>query len=307
MEGHPMSIVKLNDVHRSYGRTDALQGLNLTIESSEVVGLVGRNGAGKSTLLRLLPPLIHPTKGTVRVFDLDPWNHQSEVKQRLGYVGDQGQIPFGVRVRDLLELCAYTYRRWDLVLVERFRKRLAINPNDAVTTLSLGQQRQIALLCAIGHRPELLLLDEPAGNLDPAMRREFLGVVIELLSDAGSTVVLATHLFGDLERLVNRLVIIDHGRVVTDGSVDSLKQGLCRVELAADAVPTGGWKTCGLCLQHQDSGQSVVAVLDCPVTEAAQRLEQAFGVQARPRSVMPVGLEDAFIYRTQPASNLVAP
>jgi len=108
-----MSIIALERIHRNFYKTDALCGVDLVIDVPQVIGLVGRNGAGKSTLLRLLPPLLKPTSGTVRVFDRDPWLEPETLRQRIGYVPDKDQFPVGMRALDLLQLCAAVYTNWD--------------------------------------------------------------------------------------------------------------------------------------------------------------------------------------------------
>ncbi len=204
-----------------------------------------------------------------------------------------------MRARDLFELCAATQPRWDAALVERFRARLGLDADASFNGLSQGQQRQVSLLCAIGHRPEVLLLDEPAANFDVAVRREFLAVVIELLAETGSTVLMATHLLADLERLAERLVIIHDGKLRYDGGLDAMKQGMCRIELAAGAAPLAALTAWAACLHAQSAAGSVQAVLACAPADAPGLVLQSFGAGAVPIEVRPLSLEDAFIHRTQ--------
>ncbi len=301
-----MSILTLEHISRRFGSGEALADVSLEVVTPQVIGLVGRNGAGKSTLLRLLPPLIHPTAGQVRVLGQDPWQDPEELRQRIGYVADQDAVPAGVRVCDLLDLCAAVYRRWDPALIERFISRLAIDRKALFSRLSRGVQRQVALLMAIGHRPELLLLDEPAGNLDPAIRREVLAVLIELLNDAGTTVLIATHLLSDLERLAERLVILHQGRVVIDGAIESATQGLFRVEITVAGIDLRRLQAHALVLESEPRGERLMLVLECPPASAPALLESIVGAGKGACEVQGLSLEDAFIYRTRTRTGLKA-
>jgi ABC-2 type transport system ATP-binding protein len=295
-----MSIISLERVQRIFTTTEALKGVDLVIDQPQVIGLVGRNGAGKSTLLRLLPPLLKPSAGTVRVFDQDPWLAPEALRQRIGYVPDKDQFPFGMRALDLLQLCAAVYTGWDAALVQRFATRMQLDLKSSFSKLSRGQQRQVSLLCAIGHRPELLILDEPAGNLDPSVRRDFLSVLIELLGDAGSTVLLATHLFPDLERVAERIVILHEGKVIADGSTQDVTRSICRIEAVVTPEVLAALRSWDVCL-HAEPGQGFqvqVLVLACREERARDLLAERYGQTVQVRAVQSMGLEDAFIYRT---------
>ena len=297
-------ILDIAHVTRRYaaGGPEALREVSLRIAEPQVVGLVGRNGAGKSTLLRMIPPLIHPTRGRVEVFGLDPWAHQEANKLRIGYLADSDVHPANIRGKDLLDLCAAVYPTWDAALVERFVKRFELNLRMPLRSLSKGQQRQVGLLSAVGHRPELLILDEPASGLDPVARRELLNVVIELLGDTGATVLFATHLFADVERLAERIVIMDRGRIIADRPLDELKSATCRVELPAAAAPVERMRAWDGCIRVDTVDDRTAAVLLCSPAQARERLVAAFGPAAAPTDVQPISLEDLFVAWTGSAA-----
>jgi len=294
-----MSILSLRNVSRRFGGGEALIGIDLEIDRPQVIGLVGRNGAGKSTLLRLLPPFIHASSGSVEVLGMDPWADPIALRGRMGYVADQDVVPAGVRGRDLLALCASVYPRWDVALIQTFQRRLGIDGNRLFSALSRGQQRQLALLMAIGHRPELLLLDEPAGNLDPAVRKEVLGIIIELLNESGTTVIIATHLLSDLERLAERLVILSHGRKVHDGSIEDMTRQVCRVEVAPGAIDLGRLAHSPLLLAQEPHGLGTVIILACSPSEAGAVVAGLAGPGTVVLDAQGMTFEDAFIYRTR--------
>jgi len=220
------TVLELRGVRRRFEASrEVLTGVDLAVEPGEVVGLLGKNGAGKTTLLRIAVGMLHAHGGAVRVLGADPMAEPVAVKRRLGYVAEDSVLPGHLRVRDVIALHRALYPRWD----ERFERsaadRFELDPRRRVATLSKGQARRLALVCAVAHRPELLLLDEPAGGLDPAARREFLEVAIELLSEEGTAIVFSSHHMGDVERIAGRVALLDEGRVLVDCELDELREG----------------------------------------------------------------------------------
>lgn len=223
-----MSILTLEKIHRSYEQSkEALKGISLSVEAGEVVGLIGRNGAGKTTLLRIAVGILKQHRGAVRVFGMDPWEHAVEVKRRLGYVAETQAVPAHLSVRSLIDLHKELYPTWDEALERDLLKRLAIEDTARINSLSKGEARKAILLCAIAHRPELLILDEPAGGLDPSARREFLEVSIELLNQGGSTILFSSHHMADVERIASRVAVIEDGDKLLDLGLDDFRQNYC--------------------------------------------------------------------------------
>ena len=169
-----MSVVEVSNIHRAYKRgVNVLDGVTLSIEADRVVGLVGKNGAGKTTLIRIAMGLIEPQQGYVKLFGLSPRARPLEVKRRVGYVSEDQILPPFLTVGEVIDLHRGLFPKWDDRMEKRLRESFALSRTSKIKHLSKGQARQVALLCAVSHRPELLLLDEPAGGLDPAARREF--------------------------------------------------------------------------------------------------------------------------------------
>jgi ABC-2 type transport system ATP-binding protein len=220
-----MSIVDFQNIHRGYQKgTDVLDGVSFSLEAGQVVGLLGKNGAGKTTLIRIAMGMLEPQQGSVELFGLDPRRHAVEIKQRVGYVSEEQILPPFLRVREVLELHRGLFPSWDDEMARELLGRFAIPMNSKIKSLSKGQARQVALLCAVSHRPELLLLDEPAGGLDPAARREFLETSIRLLNETGTTILFSSHYMTDVERLADRIVMLHDGRVLIDSELDNLRE-----------------------------------------------------------------------------------
>jgi len=189
----------------------------LEIEPGTVVGLVGRNGAGKTTLLETLVGLLAPSRGTVRVLGLDPIDDLVAVRQRTALMTDDMPI-FSMRAGTLLRSLAPFYPTWDGALAADLLRRFEIDPRHAVGEMSKGEGTRIRLVVSLAFRPAVLLLDEPATGLDVPSRRRMLGEVLEVVKDPQRTVVISSHQVHDIERIADRIVLLDHGRILADGT-----------------------------------------------------------------------------------------
>jgi ABC-2 type transport system ATP-binding protein len=220
-----MTILEFDGIHRAYERgVDVLDGVSFSVQSGQVVGLLGKNGAGKTTLIRIAMGLLEPQQGNVRLFGLDPREQAVEVKRRVGYVSEDQILPSFLRVEKVLDLHRGLFPDWDDEMARDLIDRFGLPLRSKIRALSKGQARQVALLCAVSHKPELLLLDEPAGGLDPATRREFLETSIRLLNDTGTTILFSSHHMTDVERMAGRIVMIHEGKLLLDSELDSLRE-----------------------------------------------------------------------------------
>ena len=216
--------VQFSEVRKRFGKVDALAGLTLAIPKGSVVGLLGRNGAGKTTALRCLVGLQVPDSGEVRVLGRDPHEagHRDAPAHRFPVAAGR---PFPeATVASVIRFCAPLYPNWDRELEAQMLSRFGIDPKRRLKQHSQGQQRAVALLLAICPRPELLILDEPASNLDAVVRREFLDAVLSLAAEEGRTVIFSSHILSDVERAADRVAIIHQGRLLLERSLDDLKE-----------------------------------------------------------------------------------
>ncbi len=232
-----MSVLAFQDVRRCYRPgEDVLAGVTFSLEQGEVVGLLGRNGAGKTTLIHIAMGMIRAQGGTVRVFGLDPEREPVAIKQRVGFVSENHLLPPTLRVEDVVDFHRRLFPSWDPALENQLRERFTFSPRAKVRTLSKGQARQLALLCAVSHRPDLLVLDEPAGGLDPAARREFLETAVRLLGESGTTILFSSHHMPDVERMAQRVVLLEEHRVMIDCPLDELRENHVVAFLPAGAA-----------------------------------------------------------------------
>ena len=224
-----MSIIEYCGVTRKFAKKEVLHGVDLKIDEACIYGLVGRNGAGKSTLLKMIPCLLHTTAGKLSVFDKDPWDFQDELKQRVGYLADEDNYPFTLRIGDVLKYSRAVYKKWDRQLERDMLQKFALEEDSKIVTLSKGQKRQFSLLTTMCFHPELLILDEPAAGLDPVIRHEFLQVILERLGDEGITVIFSSHQFADVERLAGRVGILHEGILIEDAPLNYYHNNYCKV------------------------------------------------------------------------------
>jgi len=290
-----MKILELENIHRSYDRgEEVLAGVDLALEPGEVVGLLGANGAGKTTLVRIAMGLLQPQQGCVRVLGLEHARDAVEIKRRVGYVSEDQILPGFLRVGDVVELFRTLYPTWDAELERRLAARFELSRRMKIGKLSKGQARQVAVLCAVAHRPELLILDEPAGGLDPAARREFLEVAIETLVDGGSTILFSSHHMGDVERIAARIVLLHRGRVLIDRELDALRE---EVSLAI-VTPRNGTmlervRELDGCLAARVHAGELRAVFSRPPDEVRRGLAEELG--APDAICTPLDLEELFV------------
>ncbi len=207
---------------KRYGRAWALQDCTLALPAGRVAALVGPNGAGKTTLLHLAAGLLEPTMGKVQIFGLSPRAEPHEALPRLGFVAQDHPLYKGFTVEELLTLGRKLNPRWDGVLARARMQKLGIPLDRRAGKLSGGQQAQVALVLALAKRPDLLLLDEPLASLDPLARREFLRTLMEAVAESGLTVLLSSHIIGDLERVCDYLIILSASRVQLAGDIQEI-------------------------------------------------------------------------------------
>ncbi|MBZ5586343.1 MAG: ABC transporter ATP-binding protein [Acidobacteriia bacterium] len=231
-------VLEFLNVSRSFKKgTPVLDGVSFSVGEGEVVGLLGRNGAGKTTLIHIAMGLLSPHGGAVRVFGVSPLDDPVSVKRRVGFVSEEQVLPPRSTVAELIAFHRYLFERWDDALERQLMDRFGLSGRDRILRLSKGQARQVALLCAVCHRPELLLLDEPAGGLDPVARREFLETSIQLLNREGTAILFSSHHMSDVERIGGRVVLLDQGKVRIDRDLDRLREDICVAMIPRASAP----------------------------------------------------------------------
>ena len=230
----PTPIIEIQNLSRRYGKTEAVNGLSLTVRPGRCYGFFGRNGAGKPTTIKCLLHLLRPGGGTVRMFGLDPQRDEVAVKSRLAYVPDAVAFYPWMTVRDTLEYLASFRPHWNRDLEADLLQRFQLDPAKKTNALSKGQRTQLALIGAIAPEPELLVLDEPTSGLDPIVRREFIETVIGAYQSGDPerrTVFVSTHLISEFEGLIDEFTIIDQGRELLTLEADAARDRFRKISV----------------------------------------------------------------------------
>jgi len=234
-------VIEICDLVRRYGRTDAVNGLDLVVRPGRCYGFFGRNGAGKTTTIKCLLNLLRPTAGTVRAFGLDPARAEVAVKARLSYVPDQVAFYPWMTVRNAIEYFASFRSRWNRETERALLARFGLDERQKTSHLSKGQRTQLALVVAVCPEPELLVLDEPTSGLDPIVRRDFIETVIGAYQDGepgARTVFVSTHLITEFEGLIDEFTIVDRGRAVLTMEADAARERYQRIHARFPSEPT---------------------------------------------------------------------
>ncbi|NMR20476.1 ABC transporter ATP-binding protein [Cellulomonas fimi] len=217
-------VIEIRDLRKTYGPKVAVDGVSLAVGRGEIVGVLGPNGAGKTTLVECLAGVRRADSGSVRVLGVDPQRDPAAVRARLGMQLQEATLPARLRVREALELYAAFYPRpADPAELMRLLG-LTEKAGTAFGDLSGGQQQRLSIALALVGDPEIAVLDELTTGLDPQARRDTWGL-IERVRDRGVTIVLVTHFMDEAERLCDRVVIVDRGRIVASGTPRGLVQG----------------------------------------------------------------------------------
>ena len=213
-----------------YGKNRGIERLNLEVAAGDFFGFIGPNGAGKSTTIRTLLGLITPTAGTASVLGINIGNKKA-IHQRIGYLPSDTAFYAGMRGRDVIKLSADLRRKDCGRRAAELSERLQLDLNKKVEDLSFGNRKKVGIVCALQHEPELLILDEPTGGLDPLMQHEFFSILQEMNRE-GTTVFLSSHILSEIQRYCTRAAVIRDGSIIACDSVDRLaKTGTRRVSL----------------------------------------------------------------------------
>ena len=273
-----------------YGKT-VLEDVSFSVEPGDIVGVLGKNGAGKTTLLELMLGFTPPSAGGVELFGHASYRLPGAAKARLGFVPQQDELVNQLTAADQIGVIASFYPRWDDELVNGLSRAWEVDLRERVKGMSVGQRQKLSILLALGHRPDLLILDEPVASLDPVARRQFLEQIIDVAADGRRAVVFSSHIVSDVERLANKIWIVKDHRLYWQGDFDSLKDSIVRLHIrAARALPDALAVPNALSSQRNGSTATVV-VRDWSAElqgDLAERLDAEIEVE-------PLTLEDIFL------------
>ena len=218
-----MEIIKITKLTKYYGKSKGIDNLDLIVKKGEFFGFIGPNGAGKSTTIRTLLGLIVPTSGTAQIFDLDIIKDKKTILQKIGYMPSEALFYPNMKVKDVLKLSADLRKKDCTVEANSLCERLQLDVSRKIDELSFGNRKKVAIVCALQHKPDLLVLDEPTSGLDPLMQKEFFDILQER-NKAGTTIFLSSHVLSEIQRNCTRAAIIRDGKIIACNSVDALSK-----------------------------------------------------------------------------------
>ncbi|MFD5735980.1 ATP-binding cassette domain-containing protein [Streptomyces sioyaensis] len=294
----PAPAIRVDGLHKSFGRTHALDGLDLRVGAGEVHGFLGPNGAGKSTTIRVLLGLLRADGGTARLLGRDPWQDAVELHRRIAYVPGDVTLWRNLSGGEVIDLYGRLRGGLDTVRRAELLERFELDPTKKGRTYSKGNRQKVALVAAFASAPdvELLILDEPTSGLDPLMEEVFQNCVAEE-RDRGRTVLLSSHVLSEVEALCDRVSIIRNGRTVESGSLGELRH-LTRTSVVAElAGAPNGLATLPGVHGLELRGQRVTFQVDTDKLDAVLRSLGTSGV--RSLTSTPPTLEELFLRHYQ--------
>lgn len=294
-------VLETKALTKYYGSTLAVDHLDLKIPRGCICGFVGRNGAGKTTAIKLMLGLLRPTAGSSRLLDCDSTALTPAVRQRIGYVTEGHRLFRWMSIAGLERFQrAFFPKQWDDKFFADMIEYFELPKKKKIKHLSNGQRAQVSLALALAPNPELLIMDDPTLGLDAAIRRQFLEGMIELIMRQGRTVLFSSHILGDVERVSDRIVVIDKGVLRANCSLEQFQKAIKKVILsfadsAPDEVHIDGLLHCKR--SEKQLELTLVGTGDEKISEWAK------SAGAGNYHIVKMNLEDQFIEFTAPANH----
>lgn len=288
----PNVVLEASELTRDFGGRFVLEDVSLTVNAGEILALLGPNGVGKSTLLKLFAGLLKPSRGNARLWGRSCWLGTADL-HRVACLLDGATPPSRVRVRDILDLKACVHPRFDRTLARSLCEQHQIGLSSRWHTLSKGQKHWVLLVAALASQVELMLLDEPADGLDVATRRELYGLLRQQANDRGLTVVAASHIIADVERVADDIAILVQGRLRLHSPLEQLRDEVCAIELHDESSLEALSSLAEVISSRRVDGH-VLAVIRFRSPHLA---EQELAGEIRRQ---PISLEDLYLAYTQP-------
>ena len=230
-------MIQVQDLHKKFGRFEALRGLSFTVPQGSAFALIGANGAGKTTIIKILTNILEPTSGSATLLGVDSRKLSPRELVQIGYVSENQDMPPRLTVAEYVDYLRPFYPTWDRDLERETLRQLRLPSERKIGDLSHGMRLKMALLCALPYRPKLLLLDEPFSGLDPLVRDEFME---GLLGQAGEmTILVSSHELGEIDGVATDIGFLDEGKLLFQESMAELNGRFreVRVTLADEAAP----------------------------------------------------------------------
>lgn len=214
-----MNLIEIKDLTKSYGKKQALKDINLTIEPGNIYGLLGPNGSGKTTLIKIINNLLTPTSGEIKIKGNTPG---IESKKIISYLPERTYLNMNFKVKEVLDYFEDFYDNFDRKKALTLLRKLNINPEDKLKTMSKGTKEKVQLILVMSRKADLYILDEPIGGVDPASRDYILETILSNFDDNASMII-STHLIQDIESILDNVIFINKGKIILNDKADNIR------------------------------------------------------------------------------------
>ena len=257
-----MNVIETEQLVRYFGAARAVAGLDLQVPQGSIFGLLGENGCGKTTTLNLIMGALVPHQGSVQVFGENPLTMKPATRARIGYLADNMELPAWMQLNEAIRVHGSFFAHWNGDEVWKLLETFDVPPDQSFGALSKGQKRWFLIALIVAQRPDLLILDEPSGGLDVAVRRRFLDLLLDIASQREITVVIASHILSDVERVVDHVAFVKEGRIVSQARLEDLKTRVKRLCLPASTARSEIEKRFEVLFMREQSDTLLVTVSD---------------------------------------------
>lgn len=215
-----MSLVEFKHLYKEFDGKNILKDINLKIEKGVIVGLLGKNGVGKTTIIKLMNDLLIPTKGEILINGSKPG---VESKKIISYLPERTYLDKDMKVSEILKYFSTFYENFDYEKAKKLLADLGIKTDEKLIKMSKGMQEKVQLILVMSRNADLYILDEPLGGVDPATREYILDTILSNFKE-GATVIISTHLIADIERILDKVIFVDNGKIILEGNADELRE-----------------------------------------------------------------------------------
>jgi ABC-2 type transport system ATP-binding protein len=283
--------IETRNLARTFGKFEAVKGVDLKVHKGTVFGLLGVNGAGKSTVIKMIVGHLKPTRGEIRVLGRTLGEDFIEIRKRVAYVSENRYLYEWMTVAESLRFTRAFHETWDDQKAADLLKRFSLPPEKKVRQLSRGNRARLCLLLALSYNPELIILDEPTSGLDPIVRRDFIENIVSEIAEEGKTVLFSSHIVEEVERVADYVGIMDEGELLMVSTIDEVKSSYKRVRYATNGSRPEVAGVPGVLAVETGRHEQILTVTGW--SDETLRLLGERGVKNP--EVLPISLEDIFV------------
>jgi ABC-2 type transport system ATP-binding protein len=276
---------------RTFGKFEAVKGVDLSVPRGSIFGLLGVNGAGKSTIIKMVMGHLRPTRGEIKVLGRTLGEDLVEIRKRVAYVSENRYLYEWMTVAESVRFTKAFHETWDDRKASDLLKRFSLPPEKKVRQLSRGNRARLCLLLALSFNPELIILDEPTSGLDPIVRRDFIENIVSEIAEEGKTVLFSSHIVDEVERVADFVAIINEGELLLVSTIDDIKSSYKRVRYATNGTRPEMAGVPGVLAVENGRHEQILTV-----SEWGDETLRTLGERGvKNPEVLPISLEDIFV------------